>query len=117
MPEKVMNATVKQQLIALCDQLKKAGAEMQPITTDQVASIIVRSILIETGSEQACDIIPTAAERASDEDKKAAKEQRAELANAISFLITASSNVDKFLRKDGKYLPEKPTTAAVPEFA
>ena len=114
-----MNDTVKSQVRALCEQLKSAKAEMQPVTSEQIAAIVVRSILIETTSEYASDLIPALWSRVPEseqaETRKMNIETRQELIKMITPFITAASNNDKYFRKEG-FLPQKPENAK-PEFA
>ncbi|MDE2097280.1 MAG: hypothetical protein KGL39_08565 [Patescibacteria group bacterium] len=118
MPEKQLNSTLKDQIKLLCAQRIASGSAMRPVTTEEVAACVIRSILIEAGSEMACDIITRAegAPQPSPEDSKAAKAFRVEMIEAVSSFFTASSNVDKYLRKNS-YLPAKPDEKEAPEFS
>lgn len=120
MAESKIKSTALAQLTALCEQLKAAKAEMQPLTADQMAAVVVRTILIETASDAASDLVPTMWEQVPEaereEVRKANRATRAELAGLIQPFITASSNTDKYARAS-KLLPAKPDTAETPEFA
>ena len=117
MPE--LKSTAKAQFAALCEQLSKADG-LPSITTEHIAAVVVRTILIETASDAASDLVPQMWANVPETDKpevlKANKATRAELLGLIAPFITAASNNDKYARKE-KLLPAKADVAQAPEFA
>ena len=117
MPE--LKSTAKAQFAALCEQLSKADG-LPSITTEHIAAVVVRTILIENGSEQAWDLVPALWAKVPDVEKPQLladnKAVRAELLGLIAPFITAASNSDKYARKE-KLLPAKAESAQAPEFA
>ena len=117
MPE--LKSTAKAQFAALCEQLSKADG-LPSITTEHIAAVVVRTILIETASDAASDLVPQMWAYVPETDKpevlKSNKATRAELLAMISPFITAASNSDKYARKE-RLLPAKADVTQAPEFA
>ena len=117
MPE--LKSTAKAQFAALCEQLSKADG-LPSITTEHIAAVVVRTVLIETASDAASDLIPSlwaaVPEAEKPEVAKANRATRNELLQLIAPFITAASNSDKYARKE-KLLPPKADATATPEFS